>query len=327
MLLIALLAQLWTAPAFAVDSRELAALTPQIVEHYKQGQDGFFKTVDGLKLHYHINLAQDPRGTIVIVNGRGESHLKYAELIYDLNHLGYSIYTYDHRGQGLSQGRLADFPDRDDIIHFDSMATDLATFVAAVVPKAAPLYMIAHSMGGLVAARFTELYPKTAARFKAVALNSPALGLQTGYPDAVAEGLACLIYKATDYAPGQGPYDPNGTFANNGVTSSPERFAFNKARMQSVPGATLGGVTDRWICQTIRAGHAAQRSAIFIHVPLFISSATDDSLVRPLDEQFFCGLNFGCHIQSYPGQHELLMERDEIRNQVIADILGFFRAH
>jgi len=42
---------------------------------------------------------------IVISNGRTESFIKYKEVVYDLWHAGYSVYVFDHRGQGFS-GRI-----------------------------------------------------------------------------------------------------------------------------------------------------------------------------------------------------------------------------
>ena len=44
----------------------------------------------------------------MVVNGRTEYAEKYAELFYDLKDLGFSLYIYDHRGQGLSSRLLAD---------------------------------------------------------------------------------------------------------------------------------------------------------------------------------------------------------------------------
>ncbi|WP_348260358.1 serine aminopeptidase domain-containing protein, partial [Salmonella enterica] len=47
--------------------------------------------------------------TIVICPGRIESYVKYAELGYDLFHLGFVIFIMDHRGEGRS-GRVLSRP-------------------------------------------------------------------------------------------------------------------------------------------------------------------------------------------------------------------------
>lgn len=45
---------------------------------------------------------------IVVCPGRIESYIKYAELAYDLFHLGFDVLIIDHRGQGLSGRMLPD---------------------------------------------------------------------------------------------------------------------------------------------------------------------------------------------------------------------------
>ena len=59
------------------------------------------------------------------------------------------LVAYDRAGFGLS-GRTAQR------LSIDDMAADLVTLVEAVVPRPAPLVLVAHSMGGLVARRAAE---------------------------------------------------------------------------------------------------------------------------------------------------------------------------
>ena len=46
--------------------------------------------------------ADQPAGTVVIVHGFTENALKYAELIWSLLHLHFSVIAYDQRGHGRS---------------------------------------------------------------------------------------------------------------------------------------------------------------------------------------------------------------------------------
>ena len=48
-----------------------------------------------------------PSNALIIVNGRIESYLKYQDLANDFYQQGYSVYMYDHRGQGLSGRQLS----------------------------------------------------------------------------------------------------------------------------------------------------------------------------------------------------------------------------
>ncbi|WP_438876507.1 alpha/beta fold hydrolase, partial [Bacillus cereus group sp. Bce039] len=61
---------------------------------------------------------------IIIVNGRIESACKYQELFYDLFHQGYDIYSFDHRGQGLSERLIAD-PQMGYVEQFDDYVRDM----------------------------------------------------------------------------------------------------------------------------------------------------------------------------------------------------------
>lgn len=58
---------------------------------------------------------------------RIESYVKYAELAYDLFHLGFDIFIIDHRGQGRS-GRMLSDPHRGHVDHFNDYVEDLAAF-------------------------------------------------------------------------------------------------------------------------------------------------------------------------------------------------------
>jgi len=66
---------------------------------------GTLRGVGGIELHYAGRAVAAARGALVVVSGRTEYAEKYAELFYDLKDLGFSLYIYDHRGQGLF-GRL-----------------------------------------------------------------------------------------------------------------------------------------------------------------------------------------------------------------------------
>ena len=46
---------------------------------------------------------------IILCTGYNESYLKYSELIMNLCDMGFSVYCYDHRGQGFSSR----FPDQE----------------------------------------------------------------------------------------------------------------------------------------------------------------------------------------------------------------------
>ena len=63
---------------------------------------GYFQTSDGLKLRYGVSRVPKARGTVVVLQGRGDFLERYFETFRDLNALGYTAASFDFRGQGGS---------------------------------------------------------------------------------------------------------------------------------------------------------------------------------------------------------------------------------
>lgn len=134
-------------------------------------------TADGLTLHVQHWPASDPaRGTVLIVHGLGEHIGRYAGLAGLLNSWGWHAVGHDQRGHGRSDGARGAIARRDSLLH------DLALVIDAVkAGLPAPLVLLGHSLGGLVAARFVAggaaANPGQAPWFRevdALVLSSPA---------------------------------------------------------------------------------------------------------------------------------------------------------
>ena len=106
--------------------------------------------VDGLRLYVRRHAGEQARGEVIIVHGFGEHSGRYAALTDHLVRNRYSITAYDHRGHGLSDG-LPGHVDR-----FDEYEDDLDKVVASVRARGQNrnLFLIGHSMGGLVSLRY-----------------------------------------------------------------------------------------------------------------------------------------------------------------------------
>uniref|UniRef100_A0A0G4IBW4 Serine aminopeptidase S33 domain-containing protein n=1 Tax=Chromera velia CCMP2878 TaxID=1169474 RepID=A0A0G4IBW4_9ALVE len=72
---------------------------------------------------------------VVLCPGWGESSVKYAETIRDLYDRGFSVYTLDHRSQGLSGRERVDFAQSTQVTNFCDYVEDLHRFVKSVVEK------------------------------------------------------------------------------------------------------------------------------------------------------------------------------------------------
>ena len=83
-------------------------------------------------------LRNQPRGTILLLTGRGEFIEKYAtEVVGELLGRGFAVIALDWRGQGLSYRPLADH-EKGHIDSFDTYLADLKLFLQSVVAPEAP---------------------------------------------------------------------------------------------------------------------------------------------------------------------------------------------
>lgn len=79
-----------------------------LTDFWRQRDEAEFTGVDDIPVRFVRFRAQHHDRVVVICPGRIESYVKYAELAYDLFHLGFDVLIIDHRGQGRSGRLLAD---------------------------------------------------------------------------------------------------------------------------------------------------------------------------------------------------------------------------
>ena len=101
-----------------------AAVPPSLRATYRAADRFGFLERDGARLRYAWwNALGIPRGTVVILTGRGEFIEKYAtEVVGDLLERGFAVAAIDWRGQGLSDRPLQDRGKG----HIDTFATYMA---------------------------------------------------------------------------------------------------------------------------------------------------------------------------------------------------------
>ena len=198
---------------------------------------GFFEGVGNRRIRYAIFKSETSvaKGTVVLLQGRNESIEKYAETIGDLTARGLWVATFDWRGQAGSD-RLLKNPRRGHVRRFADYESDLSTFLEKIVlpDTRLPFFMLAHSMGALIA---LSQAPMLASRIDRLAIAAPfvALGGQK-----VGHGLISLM--ASCFQP-IGPRlrcrlmrdKGSRPFSENLLTSDARRFARNKALTDAHP--------------------------------------------------------------------------------------------
>lgn len=100
--------------------------------------------------------ATPPRAVVALVHGFGEHSGRYTYLAEALTGAGYALSGFDHRGHGHSPGL------RGHIDHFGDFLQDVtaALAVAQALAPAAPLFLMGHSLGGLIALNYAVRHPQ-----------------------------------------------------------------------------------------------------------------------------------------------------------------------
>ncbi len=98
----------------------------------------------------------ETKAALAIVHGFGEHSGRYMNVVNKLVPAGYAVYGFDHRGHGKSPGQ------RGHILQWDEYLEDVERFLQFIrqSEQNAPLFMLGHSMGGLIALNFALLKPE-----------------------------------------------------------------------------------------------------------------------------------------------------------------------
>ena len=117
------------------------------------------------------NAPENARAAVLLLHGLGEHMGRYGHVASALQAAGYVVFGYDHHGHGLSSGL------RGNLLSPSQLLDDVRFVieqVRALTP--APLVLLGHSMGGLIAARAVA---QSLPHIDALVMSSPALGAQT----------------------------------------------------------------------------------------------------------------------------------------------------
>lgn len=299
-----------------------------LLDWYKANmEESSFTGTGGGTIRYAIQGSKSSRGTLVIISGRAEFLEKYIEMCRDLQDCGYRICLFDHDGQGGSGRQLKDSQKGhiDDFRHYVDDLHFLLTTVE-VMENSSPTVILAHSMGGTIATLFSAQYPLLV---DGLVLVSPMLQINTGVflPPLLAEVIAiisCCLGNKEKYVFGGARFNPNLPFLNNQLTSDPDRFKRNLQFIQHNEKLALGSPTFGWLRQAYCGMRQARSLAPELRCPILLFQGAEDRVVGLKEMDSFCDGAKNCELIRYQdGRHELLMERDHIRDPLILGIKKF----
>ena len=324
--------------------------------------DGPTKSFQGVKtsarnnvnIYYQVFTKEGSTKAVVISSGRTECMLKYTELIQKLNDDGVSVFIMDHRGQGFSDRLVQNDPDLGHVENFSDYVTDFKKFVDTIVRPAidsnTELYLVAHSMGGCIAARYLQESSGNNV-FKAAVLSAPMFEINTPVPG----WMAALTTKklqlfdektqkikakfipveaqGASAMPGSQKYNPDLEFKASTTEEEQRKHFLTHDRIQfeayrllyktfnnnnnNNKHVTIGRRSNRWFLESYYAGKKAIEQAGRIDIPVLILQATEDSIVTAAGQQNF-QQNMGskCKIEPIVGAyHEPFIESSEYRTK------------
>ena len=274
---------------------------------------------DGTRLRTAVFDATPPRAVCVLLHGQTEFIEKYLEVIGELNARGFTVATFDWRGQGGSARALAN-PLKAHIRDFADYDDDLTSFLELVVKPISPTppIALAHSMGGQILLR--TLHDRPGA-FAAAAFSAPMLDILTRSHSAALVRLVTALQnfsgQSDEFAWGMAERDPLlATFATQLCTSDRARFARTQEILKQNPALRLAGPSWGWI-EAAYGSMAWVRTPGFaeaIQTPVLICGAGRDRIVRvEATRDFARRLPHGTYLELEDSEHEILMEADPIR--------------
>ena len=270
-----------------------------------------------------------PKVATVVISGRTEYIEKYIEFARDLDHRGISVCLYDHCGQGASDRQLED-PQKGHIDRFDTYVEDLHRVVGELsgADGLDQVRLISHSMGGTVSMLYAMRHP---GRINSLVLGSPMCAIRTNsiFPQFLIKpyvSAACRLGRGAHYVATTGPYQPVLTFKENLFTSDEVRFRYNRFLTNLLDFAPLGGPTYSWLHEAYKAMRAVNASIERIPFPMLIFAAPNDQVIKSGVIKRFCTSSEYCSVQEYDdGRHELFMEVDRIRDDILTRTVDFFK--
>lgn len=265
---------------------------------------GYLRSIGGVSLFYQAQIPEGHTGPVVlIVHGYGEHFRRYTHVVNAYRDAGFGVFGFDLRGHGQSGGR------RGHVKRFDDYLDDVGTALRAIRDRApkAPTFLLAHSMGGLIA--FLYLAERAVDLVGAV-VSSPMMGFAVKIPfwkaslGTALSQLVPALTMASEVDATVLSHDPKV-----GATYLADPLVHHVA-------------TARWFTEAKEAQTRAFVDANQIEQPILVLQAGDDRIVEPDATQRYFGLinSSDKELVVYDGlYHELFneLEAEEIIGKAV----------
>lgn len=272
-------------------------------------KEGWFDANAEVRL-YEQRLVPDGNtaANIVIIHGFGDHSARYAWTMDRFLEAGMASYAYDQRGHGRSPGK------RGYIGRFEDLLDDLDVFLEHIRPDLAdaPLFLMGHSMGGMVLARYAETRQIVA---KGLVFSSPFLA----FSDEVPKWLVALGPVIAKVAPRL----PIGGVDNRGLSRDPQVVA----DADKDPLCFHGRVAAHTGSEFYRIIQQIHEDAKKVTAPMFVVHGGADRVVSPSGSEAFhnaVGSTDKTFVRYPEGYHELFNDLD--KGAFVDAVIAWIRA-
>jgi len=249
---------------------------------------------DGLRIYVRRHEVDNPRAYVIVAHGFGEHSGRYEAVSEHLALNRYSVVSYDHRGHGLSDG----LPGH--VESFDEYEDDLDKIVGSIRARIQNrLFLIAHSMGGLIALRYVA---RKNSELAGVIVSAPLIEVAVPVPvhklmiAKVGARMAPRLRLDNEIDPAVLSRDPEvgRAYANDPLVNRK--------------------VSTKWFAEATRAMAEVAGSGPLITTPILIMHGTEDKLASvDATKRLFERIGSSDkELVIYPGfYHELFNEPDK----------------
>jgi len=282
-------------------------------------------------------LPESPKANIVLLQGLSEFGEKYFEFARELQAQNIGLWLMDWYGQGGS-GRYLDNPHKRHAENFDHYIADMDYFIETTVKpstvklsKSAPLILLGHSMGGHIGLRYLAQHPDI---FAAAAFTAPFLGISevAKLPAPLKKFIAGTMHTImpTRYVLGHTNWrkEVREMFGLKTLSSDPAREKLHNYWCMKKEELQVGGVTWGWINAAINSCETLKGELHRIRTPSLIARAGREKIVdNGAITKGAAQMPDATILEIEDSLHEILMERDEIRDKFIDEFFSFIQPY
>lgn len=272
-------------------------------------QEGWFNATPQIKLYERRCVPEaTPQANLVIIHGYGDHSSRYEWVMQELRQRQIASYAYDQRGHGHSPGK------RGYVGRFEDFLDDLDVFLEHLRSElgSAPIFIMGHSMGGMVLARYAQTRSIQA---RGLVFSSPFLAFSDDVP-AFLVALGPMIAKVA-------PWLPIGKVENSGLSRDPAVIE----AADNDPLCYHGRVAAHTASEFHRMIQTIGQECSKVNLPMLVLHGGADHIVSPSGSETLHQEASASDktLRMYPdGYHELFNDLD--KEQFLEEIVTWMKA-